>query len=87
MTSPHAKVNKSSGAHFQTLFLKFCYFLTFLNIQINLIIKTYDQQFTLTTKRSIDHCIPPLISDKNRDVPDILSLFTIGLQKLENETG
>ena len=35
-------------------FLKFSYFLMFVNIQIDLIIlKTYDQQFTLTTKKSL----------------------------------
>jgi len=35
-------------------FLQFSYFLIFLNIQIDLIIlKTYNQQFTLTTKKSL----------------------------------
>ena len=52
MTSSLAKVNKSSGAHFLALFLKFPNFLTFLNIQIDLLIlKTYYGQFTLTTKK------------------------------------
>jgi len=43
------------GAKFQMLFfLQFSYCLMFLNIQIDLIIlKTYDQQFTLTTKKSL----------------------------------
>ena len=42
MTSSLAKVNKSSGAHFLALFLKFPNFLMFLNIQIDLLIlKTY----------------------------------------------
>jgi len=47
MTSSLAKVNKSS--------VRTCsYLLMFLNIQIDLIIlKTYDQQFTLTTKKSL----------------------------------
>ena len=55
MTSSLAKVNKSSGAHFRALFLKFPNFLMFLNIQIDLLIlKTYDGKFTLTTK---NHCI------------------------------
>ena len=53
MTSSLAKVNKS-GAHFRALFLKFTNFLMFLNIQIDLLIlKTYDGQFTLTTKKSL----------------------------------
>ena len=44
------KVNKSSDA----LFLQFSYCLMFLNIQTDLIIlKTFDQQFTLTTKKSL----------------------------------
>ena len=54
MTSSLAKVNKSSGAHFLALFLKFPNFLMFLNIQIDLLIsKTYYGQFTLTTKKSL----------------------------------
>jgi len=54
MTSSLAKVNKSSGAHFRALFLKFPNFLMFLSIQIDLLIlKTYDGQFTLTTKKII----------------------------------
>jgi len=48
-----AKSKQIIGGHFQTLFLMF------LNIQINFIIlKTYDQQFTLTTKKN--HCISSL---------------------------
>ena len=58
MTSSLAKVNKSSGAHFLALFLKFPIFLMILNIQIDLLIlKTYYEQFTLTTK---NHCISSL---------------------------
>jgi len=38
MTSSLAKVNKSSGAHFRALFLKYPNFLMFLDIQINLLI-------------------------------------------------
>ena len=54
MTSSLAKVNKSSGAHFRALFLKFPNFSMFLNIQIDLLIlKTYDGQFTLTTEKSV----------------------------------
>ena len=46
------KVNKSSLHTFRCFFVQFSYFLIFLNIQIILIIlKTYDQQFTLTTKK------------------------------------
>ena len=42
------------AAHFQTLFSTIFLFLTFLNIHIYFIIlKTYDQQFTLTTKKSL----------------------------------
>jgi len=52
MTSLFAKVNKSSCVHFRALFLKFPDFWMFLNIQIHLrILKTYDGQFTLTTKK------------------------------------
>jgi len=48
------KVNKSSGAHFLALLLKFLNFLMFLNIRIDLfILKTYYGQFTLTTKTSL----------------------------------
>jgi len=54
MTSSLAKVNKSSGAHFRVLFLKFPNFLMFLNIQIDLLtLKIYHGQFTLTTKKSL----------------------------------
>ena len=61
MTSSLAKVNKSSGAHFLALFLKFPNFLMFLNIQIDLLIlKTYYGQFSLTTKKSL-HIIFKLI--------------------------
>jgi len=42
------------GEHFQTLFCKIFLFLTFLNSQIDLtILKTDDEQFTLTTKKII----------------------------------
>jgi len=48
------KVNKSLVCTFRRFFLKFSYFWMFLNIQIDLIIlKTYGQQFTLTTKKSL----------------------------------
>jgi len=54
MTSLLPKVNRPSGAHFQRFFLKFSYFLIFLNIQIDLIILEADvEQFTLTTKKSL----------------------------------
>jgi len=54
MTSSLAKVNKSSGAHFLVLFLKFSNYLMFLNIRIDLLIlKTYYEQFTLRTKKSL----------------------------------
>ena len=54
MTSSLAKVNKSSCTHFRALFLKFPNSLMFLNIQIDLLLlKTYDGQFTLTTKKSL----------------------------------
>jgi len=58
MTSSLAKVNRSSGVHFQTFFSTTVLFLMFLNIQIDLtILQTDDEQFTLTTK---NHCISPL---------------------------
>ena len=48
------KVNKSSVRSFRRFFLQFSYCLMFLNIQIHLIIlKTHDQQVTLTTKKSL----------------------------------
>jgi len=48
------KVNKSSVRSFRRIFLQFSYCLMFLNIQIDLIIlKTFDQKFTLTTKKSL----------------------------------
>jgi len=48
------KVNKSSVHTFRRFFLQFCYLLMFFNIQIDwIILKTYDQQFTLTTKKSL----------------------------------
>jgi len=54
MTSLLPKVNISSGAHFQTFFSKMFLFLTFLNIQIDLILLETDvAQFTLTTKKII----------------------------------
>ena len=56
------KVNKSSVRTFRRFFLQVSYFLMFLNIHINLIIlKTHDQQFTLTTK---NHCISSLTKIK-----------------------
>ena len=63
MISSLAKnVNKSSDAHFQTLFfLKFSYFLMFLSIEIDMIIlQTDDEQFTVTTNK--DHSGSPLTS-------------------------
>ena len=54
MTSSLAKVNKSSGANFLALFLKFPNVLMFINIRIDLLIlKTYYGQFTLTTKKIV----------------------------------
>jgi len=48
------EVNKSSFALSDAFFLQFAYFLMFLNMQTDLIIlKAYDQQFTLTTKKSL----------------------------------
>jgi len=42
------------GAHFHTFFSTIFLFLTFLNIHIYFIIlKTYDQQFTFTSKKSL----------------------------------
>jgi len=57
MTSSLAK-SKPSVCTFKRFLYKFSSFLMFLYIQIDLIIlKTYDQQFTLTTK---NHCISSL---------------------------
>jgi len=61
MTSSLAKSKQIIGAHFQTLFSQFCYFLMFLNIQIDLIIlKTCYQLFTLTTKKSLHIIFKPI---------------------------
>jgi len=49
-----AKSKQIIGAHFQKYFSTIFLFFEFLNIQIDLIIlKTKDQQFTLTTKKSL----------------------------------
>jgi len=64
MTSSLAKTKQIIGAHFQTFFLQYFYVLMFylqyfyvlmfLNIHmLFIILKTYDQQFTLTTKKSL----------------------------------
>jgi len=54
MTSSLEKSKQIIGAHFQTLFSTIFLFLMFLNIRIDLIIlKTYDQQFILRTKKSL----------------------------------
>ena len=54
MMSSLVKSKQIISAHFQTFFLQFSCFLIFLNIQIYFIIlKTYEQQFTLTTKKSL----------------------------------
>ena len=55
MTSSLPKVNRSSGAHFQTFFFsKIFLFLIFLSIQIDFIILETDvEQSTLTTKKII----------------------------------
>jgi len=48
------KVNKSSVRTFRRFFSAIFLSLMFLNIQIDwIILKTYDQQFTLTTKKSL----------------------------------
>jgi len=54
MTSSLGKSKQIIGAHFQTFFLQYSYVLVFLNIHmLFIILKTYDQQFTLTTKKSM----------------------------------
>jgi len=58
MTSSLAKSKQIIGAHLQTLFSTIFLSLMFLNIQTDLIIlKTFNQQFTLTAK---NHCISSL---------------------------
>ena len=57
------KVNKSSVHSFRRFFLQFFYFLMFLNIHIYFIIlKTYDQQCTLTTKKSLHIIFKMIVS-------------------------
>ena len=64
MTSSLAKSKQITGAHFKTLFLQFSYLLVFLNIQIGwIILKTCDQQFTLTTKKSLHITFKMLMLD------------------------
>ena len=54
MTSSLVKSKQIIAAHFSTLFSVIFSSLMFLNIKIDwIIIKTYDQQFTLTTKKSL----------------------------------
>ena len=54
------------GAHFHAFFSTIFLFLTFLNIHICFIIlKTYDQQFTLTTKKSL-HIIFNVLKNKDQ---------------------
>jgi len=54
MTSSLVKSKQIIGAHFSTLFSAIFLSLMLLNIQIDwIILKTYDQQFTLTTKKSL----------------------------------
>jgi len=49
-----AKSKQVISGTFGRFFLQFSYFLMFFNIQIDLIIlNTYDQQFALTTKKSL----------------------------------
>jgi len=66
MTSSLAKSKQIIGEHFQTFFLQYSYVLTFLNIHmLFIVLKTYDQQFTLTTKKSLhiifNHCMGSII--------------------------
>jgi len=54
MTSSPAKSKQIIGAHFHMLFSTTFLILMFLNIHIDLLIlKTYNQQFILTTKKSL----------------------------------
>ena len=54
MTPSLAKSKQIIGEHFYMLFSAIFLSLMFLNIQIDwIILKTYDQQFTLTTKKSL----------------------------------
>jgi len=54
MTSSLVKSKQIIGAQFLTLFSAIFLSLMFLNIQIDwIILKTYDQQFSLTTKKSL----------------------------------
>jgi len=54
MMSSLVKSKQIIGEHFSTLFSAIFLSLMFLNIQIDWItLKTYDQQFTLTTKKSL----------------------------------
>jgi len=71
------KVNKSSGAHFQTIFFsKIVSFLTFFNSHIDFIIlKTEDEQFTPTTKKI--RCISPLSQGAMYDNTGLASIDSL----------
>ena len=79
MTSSLVISKQIIGAQFSTLFSAIFLCLMFLNIQIDwIILKTYDQQFTLTTKKSL-HIIckvsrPVSVRDVSRPVFDGLGL-------------
>jgi len=65
MTSSLVKSKQIIGAHFSTLFSAIFLSLLFRNIQIDwIILKTYDQQFTLTTKKSLHIIKQSLISGR-----------------------
>jgi len=64
MTSLLAKSKQIIVRLSDAFFLQFSYFLMFLNIHTYLIIlKTYDPQFTLTTKKSLHIIFKPRLHD------------------------
>jgi len=73
------KANKSSGEHFQMLFfLKFSYFLMFLNIEIDLIvINTDDRQQAIYFSNQKTHCVSPLKRTLEIIGRDFLQTFSV----------
>jgi len=68
MTSSLVKSKQIIGAHFSTLFSAVFLPLMFLNIHIDwIILKTYDQQFTLTTKKSLHIIFKVDDADKEKE--------------------
>ena len=78
MASSLPKSKQIIGVHFQTLFSTIFVLLTFLNSQMDLILlKTYDQQLSLTTQKSLHIIFKPEVGlplDSCRALPTTVQL-------------